>query len=91
MKKFKKFGVLIKERRKAAGLSQEKLAELCDMSLRQIVNVEHGKANLRLCNLLRLCRAIGIDCGELAQFYIPPYEDADTPKVISIADKAKSF
>lgn len=83
MKKFKKLGALIKERRKTSGLSQEKLAELCDMSLRQIVNVEQGKANLRLCNLLRLCRAVGIDCGELAQFYIPPYDEAATSEALN--------
>ena len=87
MEIFKKFGKLVKERRKAAGLSQEKLAELCDISLRRMVSIEQGDANLRFCNLIRLCVELDIDCGELAQFYISPYEGYDKSDIIDIRFK----
>ena len=75
MKALKEFGKFVKNLRTVAGLSQEKLAELCNISVRRMVSIEQGNANLRFCNLIRLCTVLDIDCGELAQFYISPYED----------------
>ena len=80
----KEFGKLIKARRRAAGLSQEKLAELCDISVRRMVSIEKGDANLRFCNLIRMCLELDIDCGELAQFYISPYADEDDPEIVDV-------
>lgn len=87
MEILKDFGKLVKERRKAAGISQEKLAELCDISLRRMVSIEQGDANLRFCNLIRLCVELNIDCGELAQFYVSPYEGYDKSEIIDIRFK----
>ena len=80
----KEFGKLIREKRRAIGLSQEKLAELCDISVRRMVSIEHGDSNLRFCNLIRMCVELDIDCGELAQFYVSPYEDEEESEIVDI-------
>lgn len=76
-KVLKRFGYLVRERRSELGVSQEKLAELCDLSLRRVVGIENGESNLTFSNLIRLCVTLNIDCGELSQFYTPPYEDEE--------------
>ena len=75
MEVLKKFGELVRERRLALKLTQEKLAELCDLSVRQIVKIETGKTNIKLINLVRIYIECNIEIGELEQFYTNPSED----------------
>lgn len=74
-KALREFGKLIAKKRKEKKLSQEKFAELCGLSLRQMVKIENGAVNIKMINLIRLCIELDINCGELEQFYVNPYED----------------
>ncbi|MBQ3124968.1 MAG: helix-turn-helix transcriptional regulator [Clostridia bacterium] len=57
----KEFGRYVKACRKQAGISQEELAEKCDMSTRQISNIETGRCEPKLTALSRLCISCGIE------------------------------
>jgi transcriptional regulator with XRE-family HTH domain len=46
--------------RREAGLSQERLAELCDLHRTEIGLLERGKRSPRLETLVRLARALGL-------------------------------
>lgn len=51
----KEFGKYVKAYRKIAGMSQETLAEKCDMSTRQISNIETGRCEPKLNAISRIC------------------------------------
>lgn len=55
----KEFGRYIRTARKKAGLSQETLAELCNISTRQISNIERGKCEPKLNTMSIIC----VECG----------------------------
>lgn len=59
------FGPLIARLRVAAGLSQEKLAEVSGLHATTISEVERGKTGLTVETLLALARGLGIEPGEL--------------------------
>jgi len=54
----KEMGARIKNRRKEIGMTQEELAELMDVSLQMISNLEQGKKAIRPENIIKLCSAI---------------------------------
>lgn len=60
-------GQRVRERRSEMGLSQEKLAATSDLHWTFIGQVERGRRNLSLHNLLKLADALGVDPGELVQ------------------------
>jgi transcriptional regulator with XRE-family HTH domain len=53
-----KFGEKVRQLRTGLGISQEKLAELCDLHRTYIGSVERGERNVSLVNLVRLGRAL---------------------------------
>lgn len=57
----KEFGRYVKAYRKQAGISQEELAEKCDMSTRQICNIETGRSEPKLTAISRICISCGIE------------------------------
>lgn len=60
---FKKIGERIKEHRNAMGLSQEKLAELCYVSVSYIGHIERGNRNMSLAIAINISDAleVGLD------------------------------
>jgi transcriptional regulator with XRE-family HTH domain len=58
-------GERVRERREAQGLSQEALAERCEVHWTFLGQVERGRRNLNLQNLLKLAAGLGVDPGEL--------------------------
>ena len=58
-------GERIRERRLALGLSQESLAELSDIHWTFLGQVERGRRNLSLHNLLKIASGLEVDPGEL--------------------------
>src|SRR6266536_4826037 len=64
-KHYKKFGKRVSELRKAAGLTQEQLAEKADMSYDTITSIEHGQQFATLGNLHRLAKALRVQAMEL--------------------------
>jgi len=53
-------GRVLRQRRRHLGLSQQDLADLADVGVRLVHEVERGSTGVRLVNLLRLLRALGL-------------------------------
>lgn len=66
------FGERVRSRREALGLSQEALAQQSGVHWTFLGQVERGRRNLNLHNLLKLAAGLGIDPGELVQGLQPP-------------------
>ena len=56
----KTIGERICSRRKAVGLTQEALAEMMDVSIQMISNLERGNKAIRIDNLINLCSILGV-------------------------------
>lgn len=61
----KRLGVVLQERRKAMDLTQEALGFEIDMDRTYISDIETGKRNPSLVNILKLCTALKISATEL--------------------------
>lgn len=59
------FAKRIKEVRISKGISQEKLAELCNLHRTYVSSVERGERNITVDNMERLAVALGVDIREL--------------------------
>jgi transcriptional regulator with XRE-family HTH domain len=49
------------------GLSQEKLAEVCQIDRSYIGSLESGHRNVSLNNIARIALALDVDCAELVR------------------------
>jgi transcriptional regulator with XRE-family HTH domain len=58
-------GQRIREYRKQARLSQEKLAEKASLSYKFLGEVERGTENVSLDSLVRIAKALKVDLGQL--------------------------
>jgi transcriptional regulator with XRE-family HTH domain len=65
-------GGRIRERRGELGLSQEGLADKAELHWTFVGQVERGRRNLSLHNLLKLAAALEIDPGRLVEGLAPP-------------------
>ena len=63
-----KLGQKIKFERITRQLSQEQLAELANISIHGLSNIETGKTDLRYTNLLQIAKAFNIKVCELLDF-----------------------
>ena len=63
-----KLGQKIKFERIKRQLSQEQLAELSNLSIHGLSNIETGKTDLRYTNLLQIAKAFNIKVIELLDF-----------------------
>jgi transcriptional regulator with XRE-family HTH domain len=61
------FGQRVRTRREALGLSQEALAHQIGIHWTFLGQVERGRRNLSLHNLLKIAQGLGVDPGELVQ------------------------
>lgn len=64
----KKFGLHLRELRKAKGFSQEKLAGDTGFEVSQIGRIERGEINTSISHLAALAKALKIKPDELLQF-----------------------
>lgn len=64
----KKFGKNVKIERIKQDLTQEKLAEIMDVSQNYIANIECGKANMSLAKILELANHLKINIEKLLVF-----------------------
>ncbi|WKD36486.1 helix-turn-helix transcriptional regulator [Streptomyces xanthophaeus] len=60
-------GARLREARTAAGLSQERLAEMAGIDRKTVVRLEGGHSDARLTVWLRLARIIGVPLAELVR------------------------
>ncbi len=63
--KLKNLGLNIKSERIRKGLSQEELAEKCDISRNSISLIETGKINPTILKVLDIAKALNIDINVL--------------------------
>ena len=68
MSRLKELGINIARYRQAKGLSQEKLAELVDLSREYVTRVENGQKNISLKKLFAIADALEIDFCLLTNF-----------------------
>ena len=61
------FGRAVRKFRLARGLSQEKLAELSEIHRTYIGDVERGKRNIALLNMIRIAAALNVSLSDLVE------------------------
>jgi transcriptional regulator with XRE-family HTH domain len=59
------FGVRVQEARLKRGLSQEGLAEICDLHRTAIGRIERGETNITLINIYRIAHGLGLSPAAL--------------------------
>lgn len=59
------FGEAIRQMRGEIGLSQESLAEVCDLDRTYISGIERGSRNPSLTNILKIAAALGVRPADL--------------------------
>lgn len=64
-KRLKNIGINIKSERLRKGVSQEELAEKCDMSRNSISLIETGKINPTILRVIDITKALDIDINVL--------------------------
>ena len=62
---FERFGLRLREVRRKAGVSQEKLAELAGLHRTYVSSVERGLRNISLENIDRLATALNVEMADL--------------------------
>jgi transcriptional regulator with XRE-family HTH domain len=60
-----KFGLRLKEVRKANGLSQEKLAEIANLHRTYIGMIERAEKNITLINIEKIALALNVEIKDL--------------------------
>lgn len=65
MKRLKNIGINVKSERLRKGLSQEELAEKCDISRNSISLIETGKINPTILRVIDIARVLDIDVNLL--------------------------
>jgi transcriptional regulator with XRE-family HTH domain len=61
-------GIRIREVRVKVGLSQQRLADLCQLELSQINRIELGKVNTSVSQLFLIAENLGVQVEELLKF-----------------------
>jgi len=61
----KAFGANVRRQRTRKGITQERLAELADLSLRNVQRVEAGEINVLTTTVVRIRRALGCPAEKL--------------------------
>jgi transcriptional regulator with XRE-family HTH domain len=62
---FERFGVKLRSLREAAGVSQEKLADMAGLHRTYVSSVERGQRNISLLNIERLALALEVPLKDL--------------------------
>jgi transcriptional regulator with XRE-family HTH domain len=60
-----RFGAQVRKLRKARGLSQEALADLCGLDRTYVGGIERGERNVALRNIERIAEALGLSISAL--------------------------
>jgi transcriptional regulator with XRE-family HTH domain len=63
----RQLGLSIRTQRQAARLTQEDLADVCDLHPTEIGRLERGERDIRLSTLVRVARGLQVPPGDLLQ------------------------
>lgn len=83
------FGNLIRERRRAADLTQDDLAARCGVARRFIIELEAGKPTCQIGKAITAAVELGIKLGDLAA--LTPAEENEGPEAPPSEDDDLSF
>jgi len=61
----KAFGTNVRRERNLKGMTQERLSELADLSLRNIQRIEAGEINVLMTTVVRIRKALGCSAEKL--------------------------
>ena len=67
MKRLKNIGINIKSERLRQGLSQEEVAEKCDISRNSVSLIETGKINPTILRVIDIARVLKVDINVLVK------------------------
>ena len=81
-------GGRIRTVRKAKRITQERLAELADLNLSYLSEVERGLANVSLCVVNQIANALGVSVAELLE---GPQRDGATVDFLALRQKVESL
>jgi len=81
----KQIGAFIQRRRRELGLTQERLSEMIDCSLRHLVNIERGINGVSIEILLKLCDALRVTPNEI----LLPQKETDCPDLAWLTEALK--
>lgn len=73
----KEIGARISAKRREKGITQEQLAEIMDVSIQMISNLEGGKKAIRPENLVKLCSALDISADYILRGARAEYESCE--------------
>lgn len=76
----RRFGLMVRARRKARGLRQEDVASATGVGRRYIVDMENGKPTLRIGPALMIARFLGI--VPMVEHALSAPQDSDLPDMI---------
>jgi transcriptional regulator with XRE-family HTH domain len=60
-----RFGKAVRQKRHKLGVSQEALADLCELDRTYIGGIERGERNVALVNIEKIARALKLSMSEL--------------------------
>lgn len=61
------FGLKIKNIRLSLNLSQEEMAELCNLHRTYIGSMERGERNISILNIVKICKSIKYPLGKILE------------------------
>ena len=61
----RRFGASVRDHRRRAGLSQEKLAALAGLDRTYVGGIERGERNVAVINIVRIAQALSVPPSEL--------------------------
>ncbi|WP_354584263.1 helix-turn-helix transcriptional regulator [Hymenobacter sp. UYCo722] len=69
------FGVVLRNYRLAAGISQEQLAFKAELHRTYIGSIERGERNISLLNIIGICKALNIKPSDFFQNFDDSFHD----------------
>lgn len=79
----KEIGKRISERRKVLGYTQEQVAEMMDVSVQMISNLERGNKAIKIDNLLKISSILGVSTDYILKGVTTDGDSSDLAKAIA--------
>ena len=80
---YKTLGMKIKEHRKNGHLTQEKLAEMINLSPQHISHIESGHTKLSIASFVSICNALNVTPNELLAYSLETKDSAFVSNEVS--------
>ena len=88
--RLKDLGIRIQQARKSQGLSQEKLAEILDISTAYMSDIENGKTNMGIKIFMNITEALQVSSDWLLQTNTPIVKDYQLSEINNLFEDMSS-